>query len=325
MREALQAAAVLFKVHVLKRRIPLFLSWNITFRCNLQCKYCASCDAPRDELDTAQVLAGLDTVWDLGTRWITFGGGEPLVRTDIGEIFEYAKRKGFQIYISTNGVLVPAKSRELACVDHVNISMDGYREVHDSIRGEGAFDKAVEAIGVCKDLEIPVSLQCVLSKHNLDKVHEPIDIAAQHAVYVMFQPAGKWMSSSMKPNPLAPEHEPYRAAIEEVIRLKRQGAPVRNSIPGLQHLACWPNNARIWCVAGRLISIVEADGSVLACHQCQIAEFLEGKAGKGITGEQFKNLDVPKNCTQCWCAPLVELAMIFTLRPSAVLNAIRTR
>jgi len=27
-------------------RVPLFLSWNITFRCNLRCAYCGASDAP---------------------------------------------------------------------------------------------------------------------------------------------------------------------------------------------------------------------------------------------------------------------------------------
>ncbi len=325
MREALRIAGALFRVHVLRRQTHLFLSWNITFRCNLRCKYCASCDAPNDELDTAAVLAGLDALWDAGTRWITFGGGEPLLRKDIGTILEHAKRKGFQVFVSTNGILVPKKSDVLAHVDHVNISMDGYREVHDLIRGDGAFDKAVKAIQVCKDLRVPVSLQCVLSKHNLDKVAESIDMAAQHGVYVMFQPASKWLSSSLTPNPLAPETGPYRETIEEIIRLKRQGEPVRNSISGLRHLAHWPENTSIWCVASRLTSIVEADGSVLACHQCQIASFLEREADRGVTVEQFKQMKAPVGCRQCWCAPLVELAMIFTLKPEAWLNAVRTR
>lgn len=324
LSQAFQAAATLVKIHVMKKRIPLFVSWNITFRCNLRCVYCAACEAPRRELETKEVLDGLDTLWALGTRWITFGGGEPLLREDMGEIVRAAKAKGFNVFMSTNGVLVPSRKEVVACLDHVNLSMDGNRKVHDTVRGEGTFDKALKAADICRELGIPVSLQCVLSKYNLNALEDALAIARQYGVNVMFQPATRWLSSSTKTNPIAPDTEPYREAIGRLIELKRKGEPIRNSITGLRHLAHWPDPTKIWCVGGILISIVEADGTVLACHQCQVSQFLTGQASRPSVKDGFAAMTMPKGCVQCWCAPLVELAFLFSLRPEAVWNAIRT-
>lgn len=300
------------------------MSWNITFRCNLRCLYCASCEAPHDELETQEVIEGLDALWRLGTRWITFGGGEPLVRKDIGEILRYSKKKGFQTYLSTNGWLLgERKSEILGCVDHINLSLDGNREVHDHVRGKGAYDKAIEAIGISRELGIAVSLQCVLNRFNLDAVDDAVATARQHGLPIMFQPATKWLSSSWKENPIAPDTEAYRDAIKHIIQLKRQGAPVRNSFTGLRHLAHWPDPQPIFCAAGRSMAILEADGSMLACHQCQVRDFLEGKAAQGSITAKFAQMRLPKDCAQCWCAPVVELCLFFSLHPEAMLNAYR--
>lgn len=326
MRQVIDTALTLFKIHVLRKRVPLFVSWNITFRCNLRCLYCAACDAPHAELDTPEVLAGLDSLWGLGTRWITFGGGEPLVRADIDQILHYSKKKGFQTYLSTNGWLLEKHLDEIrSCVDHINLSLDGGREVHDRVRGEGSHDKALEALDLCKAAGIHASLQCVLNRYNLDDVDTAIDIATRRGVSIMFQPATKWLSTSTKENPIAPETEAYRNAIRHIVQRKKEGAPVRNSFTGLRHLALWPNPQSIFCVAGRAMAILEADGSMLGCHQCQVKDFLEGTSGQGSLEQKFGALRLPRHCVQCWCAPVVELCLFFSLRPEAMWNALRNK
>lgn len=314
------------KLHLLHKYIPLFVSWNITFRCNLRCLYCASCDAPKEELPTDEVIHGLDALWRVGTRWITFGGGEPLVRSDMGEILQYSRKKGFQTYISTNGWLVSEKKEWLHHnVKHANISLDGPQEVHDQVRGEGAYEKAVESVRICQSMNISVSLQCVLNRYNLNCVDETVNTAKQLRVPIMFQPATKWLSSSLKENPIAPDTKLYRETIRHIVELKRGGAPIRNSFTGLRHLAMWPDPQPIFCVAGRTMAIVEPDGSLLSCHQHQIKQFLDRNALKGSFLANFSQLDLPKRCVQCWCAPIVELCLFFSLHPEAMVNAFRYR
>lgn len=311
------------KVRVLRKRVPLFLEWNLTFRCNLRCKYCGACDARGAELGAEEVQRGLDALRELGAGWVTFGGGEPLLRKDISEILRHAKQKGFYVYLSTNGILLPEKAEALQWVDHVNLSLDGGREVHDEVRGDGSFDKTIDAIALCRQQGVDTSLLCVLSSYNLDHTEEVLALASQYGLYAMFQPATQWLDSSTEPNPIAPPVEKYRQTIEHLIRRKRQGAPIRNSVTGLRHLAHWPDPTHIWCSAGLLTCTVEPDGAMLACHQAQAARFLRGEAVPGEMKTQFATLLRPTSCAQCWCAPLVELALLFSLRPEPVYNALR--
>jgi MoaA/NifB/PqqE/SkfB family radical SAM enzyme len=325
--QAATMAAALFRIHVLRRRAPLFVSWNITFHCNLHCKYCNTHTIRRKEWDVPQILAGLDTLWGQGVRWITFGGGEPFLKKGLGEILAHAKGLGFNVFLSTNGWLASEHRAELAFVDHANISLDGPREVHDLVRGAGAFDKALEGVDVCREEGVSVSLLCVLSKHNLEHVEEVVRIASERGLTVMFQPATRWLNSSEESNPICPPVEEYRATVARLKTLKKGGAPIRNSLGGLDHIAHWPDPTPIWCVAGRLISVLEPDGSVLTCHQAQVGSFLKtgcAECAEAPLAERFCGAQIPKGCVQCWCAPLVELALLFSLRPSSVLNAFKT-
>jgi MoaA/NifB/PqqE/SkfB family radical SAM enzyme len=321
----LATLATLAKVRLLGGRAPLFLEWNLTFRCNLRCQYCGACDANTPELDAPEIIARLGELWAIGGRWITFGGGEPLLKKGIEDIVRAAKELGFQVFLSTNGTLLPEKAAVLQWVDHVNLSLDGGREVHDAVRGPGAYDKTIAAIAVCRRAGVDVSLQCVLSSLNLEHVDEVLAVASEYGVPAMFQPATQWLDSSMAPNPIAPPVEAYRWAIAGLIHRKRRGAPIRNSVAGLIHLGQWPHPTRIWCSGGLLTCTVEPDGSMLACHQAQVAKFLAGKTSTGPMADQFAGLARPRNCLQCWCAPVVELALIFSLRPGPIWNALRSQ
>ena len=93
MRQVIDTALTLLKIHVLRKRVPLFVSWNITFRCNLRCLYCAACEAPHDELGTSEFCPA----------WMPCGAwarglplaGANLVRADIDNL-HYSKNKGFR-------------------------------------------------------------------------------------------------------------------------------------------------------------------------------------------------------------------------------------
>ncbi len=322
--QAVTMAVALFRIHVLRSRSPLFVSWNITFRCNLHCQYCNAHSARHDEWDVPRILAGLDTLWGLGVRWITFGGGEPFMKDGLGKILSHAKGLGFNVFLSTNGWLASQHRADLVSVDHVNISLDGPREVHDLVRGKGAFDKALEGVDVCREEGVPVSLLCVLSKYNLEHVDEVLRIASERGLTVMFQPATRWLNSSEESNEICPPVEEYRATVARLMELKRNGAPIRNSLGGLEHIAHWPDPTPIWCVAGRLISVLEPDGYVLTCHQAQVGTFLRAKCEDAPLADRFQKAPIPAGCVQCWCSPLVELALLFSLRPSSIINAFRT-
>jgi Fe-coproporphyrin III synthase len=98
-------------------------------------------------------------------KWVELTGGEPFLRSDIVDIAKAFKENSKKLYIltmPTNSLcdhnLVERKLREILSLGiprvAVTVSLDGYRELHDKIRGiPGNFDKAIDMFKRLKELK----------------------------------------------------------------------------------------------------------------------------------------------------------------------------
>lgn len=313
---------------VLRRGRPLMTAFNVTFRCNLRCSYCGVDQLEYTELSADQQKAMLRELHALGGRWVTFSGGEPLLRKDLLDVIDYAvDTLGMHVFLSSNGRFVPKYIDRLTKVDKISISLDGPPDVHDAVRGEGAFQRAVDAIVAARGRGINVSLTCTISRLNCGRLGEVIDFANEHKVWVMFQPATLWLEAvNSEKNPIAPEPESLRGALDGLIELKRTGAPIANSVAGLKHLRKWPNASKLGrvCTAGLLTSTIEPDGRYVACGFDGREFHADLPAPTATFTERYRAAAPPATCcNECWCAPLVELNLVLNMNPTAILNMLR--
>jgi len=91
------------------------------YGCNLACRFCDEKKKTRfSEYSASQVMRRLDKE---GVKTVSLTGGEPLLRVDfLKELLPRLKKKGFQVYLETNGTL---KNNLLEILDFVDIiSMD---------------------------------------------------------------------------------------------------------------------------------------------------------------------------------------------------------
>lgn len=73
---------------------------------------------------------------------VTVWGGEPLVSPYFDEILTLLKDKDFETEVITNGVLIDRHTEVIGSkADRLYVSIDGPKEIHDSIRGNGVYDK----------------------------------------------------------------------------------------------------------------------------------------------------------------------------------------
>ena len=94
----------------LDKCIPFKVDWEITYRCNLRCSHCYQTGASGEkELTTEEIYSALDELADLGCLYLTFTGGEILLREDLFDIAKYARKKEFAIRLFTNGTLIDEK------------------------------------------------------------------------------------------------------------------------------------------------------------------------------------------------------------------------
>jgi len=135
------------------------LQLSVTNACNLQCVHCYRDEtkAFRDELSVEEMIALFEQFKAFVDKrgmegLITFGGGEPLLRRDLGLLSRVAHSMGLAVRIISNGVLSAKQAEYLAewGIRLVQVSLDGATaEVHDRVRGAGMFEKALEG---CRNL-----------------------------------------------------------------------------------------------------------------------------------------------------------------------------
>ncbi len=123
----------------------------VTYKCNSRC---TMCDIWQREVP-AEVGADFYLRLPPSLRQVNISGGEPMLRSDLGQILENIQRtcKDVRIVISTNG-LQPKRTLELLGVHPeigVRVSVDGLEEAHDKIRDvPGNFKKCLETLDLLR-------------------------------------------------------------------------------------------------------------------------------------------------------------------------------
>ncbi|MBH9395768.1 heme d1 biosynthesis radical SAM protein NirJ [Pseudomonas aeruginosa] len=164
------------------RRAPVVI-WNLLRRCNLTCKHCYSTSADSDfrgELETAEILRGIDDLRTAGVRVLILSGGEPLMHPDLFEIAAHARQAGMFVALSSNGTLIDEGNIQRvaeARFDYVGISLDGLRETHDRFRQkQGSFDAALAAMRLCREADIRVGMRTTLTEENATQLPALLDL-----------------------------------------------------------------------------------------------------------------------------------------------------
>ncbi|MCP4678097.1 MAG: radical SAM protein, partial [Deltaproteobacteria bacterium] len=160
-------------------RIPLVCFWEITDACNLRCIHCEANAGERtkDELTTEEALSLVDELAESGCKNVMLTGGEPLVRRDWPLISERLSDNGIEVTIITNGLLVDEKIVERMCesrVVGVSVSLDGNKEVHDTIRRSprrsdaSRYEAAIRAIQLLAASPLKTAVITQVHRRNID-------------------------------------------------------------------------------------------------------------------------------------------------------------
>ena len=174
-----------------RRTIPrdLLLQWHVTERCNLRCAHCYQESHAGGELGFQDLLLIVDQFKELLNAWkggagrrkvrghITVTGGEPFVRRDFLDLLEIfaANRAHFGFAILTNGHFIDeAMARRLRSLGptFVQVSIEGTRTTHDTIRGRGSFELTVAAIQHLVQERIPTLIAFTAHRGNFREFPE---------------------------------------------------------------------------------------------------------------------------------------------------------
>ena len=173
--------------------VPLAVHMDVTYRCNERCVHCYLDHDDHGEMTTAEIKDVLDQLAEAGVFFITFSGGEVLMRRDFFEIVEYARRLMFNVKIKTNAVMIHEEEarriRELG-VDTIQISVYSHRpEVHDAItKLPHSFERTVKAIRFLREQGLRVTIANVLMTVNSSDHSGVQELAAELGVQYTLDP-----------------------------------------------------------------------------------------------------------------------------------------
>jgi len=179
-----------FRQKLATARVPVFVSLELTRRCNLRCVHCylGEDEGTRGfaaaEMNTDEVRRVIDELVEAGCLYLLITGGEPMMRRDFVEIYRYAKTKGLVITVFCNGLLVDDAVidvfRELP-PRLVEISLYGATDkTYEAMtRVKGSLAKCLGGVRRLTEAGINVGLKTVLTTLNLNELEAMRDIARE--------------------------------------------------------------------------------------------------------------------------------------------------
>lgn len=184
---------------IFRKRNIISVEFGITYKCNLCCAYClynfssifmeGENNQARKEMTSQEIKKVFSLLNGLNVERVNLSGGEPLVRDNIIEILEGVFSNKFKVSLTTNGILVPEYIDLLMKLDPLIISIDGTKETHDSLRGEGTHECALKAIDLSKKKRIKVFFSTVVTQKTTEEdLSFLLKLSAFYDTFCIFQP-----------------------------------------------------------------------------------------------------------------------------------------
>lgn len=322
-------------------KIPFQLIIHLTDVCNLRCKYCyIDFDHATPDLPFPQLEKVIREAREMGTERISLGGGEPLLRKDIGDIVNLIRDLDIHCNINTNGYLVPRKIDQLRRVNLLSVSLDGGKKVHDEMRGPGSFDKAIEAIRIARENGIKVHCLYVMNRANRHATDELIDLATRHDFSLL--PTSLFFMGGVKiDKKFALDDDEYRKLLGEIYEKKKQGAPIVWSLETIRYVQRWPkgyNESNIFdseelrggngkgfkpvaCQATRYFCVMQTNGDLYSCDPLLNYGPKINALELGFR-EAFART-TRSGCVACNSMVCTEMHQLFSGKPSVIRNLLK--
>src|SRR5437667_2180174 len=229
---------------------PITAYLFVEYKCNLDCWYCWAYNNKVKGMTEDTARRSIDWLYDQGCRVIGLMGGEPLLRPQFAhKVVYYAAKKGFWIYVGTNGRLLrPEVADRLgdAGVAVFNFALDAWDE-------KPSLPKAL--VPVRKNLEYLMKKQFAygymvffnmnICRNNIDDIRQLTEYARENRLATdyhinetpMLEQDEHFKHLSDNPTYIRPEDWPrIDALVDWLIEKNQAGYQMVNSIQRLQEI-----------------------------------------------------------------------------------------
>ena len=162
---------------------PYALLAELTYQCPLHCPYCSNPMRARNdhELTTDDWKRVIHEAAALGVLQIGFSGGEPLARRDLTDLIRVAREENLYTNLITSGIGLDDDrvcALRDAGLDSVQLSFQSdSTDLADEIAGARAHQRKLDAAAKIRAAGIPLSLNFVIHRRNIDRLPQMIELA----------------------------------------------------------------------------------------------------------------------------------------------------
>lgn len=159
-----------------------YLYYELTRACNERCVQCFNSSGRRlsGELDVEVAIDLIRRFRSMGGVDLQLTGGEVFSKRGIDELVSEVGGIGFErVTLSTNGTLLNDRRLDAiqAHVDECDVSLDGFADTHDVLRGMISFDKTLRAVNQLAQLSnVRVHVCTCISRPLLPRIREFLDL-----------------------------------------------------------------------------------------------------------------------------------------------------
>lgn len=155
------------------------VTWELTRACRLSCMHCpVGAQQKRSplELSTYEAYKTIDQIAAMRPQELIITGGDPLERTDIYQLLDYARRRALAPTLTVtasaalSGSVIGTLKRN--GLTRIAIAIDSAKpDRHDAARGIGGlFASTLLAIRWARTVSLPVEVNTLVTRKNLDEL-----------------------------------------------------------------------------------------------------------------------------------------------------------
>ncbi len=301
--------------------------WHLTEKCDQKCKHCYSVSEQKrgivqQELNKEQYLAVMDNILDFCNKidaqpGFSITGGDPLLCNHFWDVAECLKANDIPFTILGN----PFHLNEDVCNELFSLgcwsyqmSLDGLRDTHDSIRKKGSFDITMQNFELLKSAGIKTSAMNTVTAYNfhdlIKLIYHVVDAKIDSFAFARYVPVGVsdslGMISSME----------YKNLLENVLYAYDKLVGKGTSFSLKEHLfklLLWEKGlykpsivkkVNDGCNCGISQCAILPDGQVFACRRFSsyIGNVIESSLENIFYGNemsQYRQIEHLKGCCNC--------------------------
>lgn len=278
--KAYEAWQLKMKQTGIKKRVPVCGQFELTPRCNFDCKMCYvhnqnSNSLKSRELTTEQWKRIFDEAYDAGMMFATLTGGECLLREDFRELYLHLWNKRVMVTVLTNGYLInddyvaffEKYQPDLIQITLYGSSEDGYRNV----TGHTGFAKVMGNLKKLRDAGINLTVTVTPSKYGADDYIDTIQVVRDNGFNLEL---AEMILLSKRDDPVSTEHN---LSLDEIVDLSIKRMELYCDVIPVAETPkpcgnCTEAPCGLTCNAGNGLACVIWDGTMYPCGNAMAGE-----------------------------------------------------